>query len=251
MRYAIFSDIHSNLEALVSFFHLVDLIEDLQPICLGDIVGYAAHPNQCLALIRERGIPTVIGNHDYAILDPLEAEAFNSQAKEVIQWQRRIIQDDYKRYMYGLPWIYVVDDAFAITHSSFFRPEEFRYLHTTQNALDSFLNMPTRIGFFGHTHIPAVFTFDASQRFEKALQYEMIRGNNHTLTLNPDLYYLINPGSIGQPRDKDPRASFVIFDSESKTVTFRRFPYDYEREAADIRKASLPEMFADRLRGGY
>lgn len=248
MRYAIFSDVHSNLEALTTFLSLIGEEEDLFPVCLGDTAGYSAHPNECLDLLRGMEIPCVIGNHDFAILDRSEAETFNHLARAAIEWQAEVITAENKQYLYSLPWTMNIHGAFCATHADFHAPAQFIYLRDASLAWYSFTAMPLNIGFFGHTHLPGVISMDpAEEDYEDTAVYKQIRGNNHVVELDPDRAYLINPGSLGQPRDLDPRASYTVYDPEARKVTFKRFQYDCQKEADRIIAADLPELLALRL----
>ncbi len=250
MRYAIFSDVHSNLEALTTFFDLIDQ-DDLIPICLGDIAGYGANPNECLQMIRERSIPTVIGNHDMAVLDPSEALQYNNYAKAALAWHCETIFSRYKTYLYSLPWSSTIDNQFSIVHSDFTTPRRWTYVNNQNTAYHSFSGLETQIGFFGHTHIPSVFTLNTTHDNRIYINCDPVHGNNKTIWIKEDKHYLINPGSLGQPRDRDPRASFMIYNLEENTVTSRRFQYDHQTAADKIRKAGLPNLLADRLVEGF
>lgn len=249
MRYAIFSDVHSNLEALTTFFELIDQ-DDLNPVCLGDIAGYGANPNECLQMIRERGIPVVIGNHDMAVLDPSEAVNYNSYAQQAIHWHTENIFSRYKSYLYSLPWSSIIDDTFSIVHSDFTTPQRWTYVNNQNTAYHSFSGLETQVGFFGHTHIPSVFKLNCTMDNKLYIHCDPILGNNNKIAIEDEKSYLINPGSLGQPRDKDPRASFMIFDVENMEVTTRRFQYDNVTAAEKIVKAGLPNPLASRLLDG-
>ena len=252
MPYAIFSDVHSNFEALKSFFDQTDPEENLVRVCLGDLVGYAACPNECVGMIREREIPVVIGNHDLAVLDLIEKESFNELARVAIEWHVETLSDDHKRYLSTLPFTQTIDDHFAITHADFSSPVEFPYVVDKRDASLSFSGLETQIGFFGHTHVPAICTEDESRPMDDWVTFELIYGDNQEVVLHPEKRYLINPGSIGQPRDGDPRAAYVIFEPEEMSVTYRRLSYDCEKEAERIREtAALPPLMADRLLHGF
>jgi len=250
MRYAIFGDVHGNLEALSTFFDLIDG-DGIIPVCLGDIAGYGACPNECLQMIREREISTVIGNHDYAVLDHNEANLFNDLAREAIEWHSEVIFSRYKSYLYSLPWVTVINDNFSITHSDFTTPKKWIYVQTQNTAYHSFAGLDTHIGFFGHTHIPSVFTLNYTDDKKLYIKCEAVHGNQHVIQIDEEKSYLINPGSLGQPRDRDPRSSFMIFDEEEMTVTSCRFQYDHHAAAERIVQAGLPEIFAQRLLEGF
>jgi len=158
MKYVIFSDVHSNYEALKTFLALTDDSPDLIRICLGDIVGYGACPNECLDLIHERDIPVVMGNHEYALIEPVERHSFNMLAREAIKWQSKIIRPDNLERIKNYPYTLQLDDQVSITHSNFRVPADFEYLFENSKAKYSFSSMKTQVGFFGHTHVPMFFT---------------------------------------------------------------------------------------------
>lgn len=155
MRYAIFGDIHSNIEALQVFFKEIDKHTDIVPVCLGDIVGYSSSPNECVQLIRERNIPVVMGNHDMALFDPGLKVTFNPSARTAIEWQTKHITPENMAYLKKLPYTLNIGRLFSITHSDFSCPSAFSYVNTIHDSLLSFAAMKTRVGFFWaypHSH---------------------------------------------------------------------------------------------------
>jgi predicted phosphodiesterase len=247
MKYAVFSDIHSNYEALKTFLVQTDSASNLKRICLGDVVGYAARPNECIRLLIERDIPIIMGNHDYAIYSTEERIKFNDNALRVIEWHAQILLPEYRKMLVELPFSRKIGKLLSFTHADFSEPEKFHYVTTNDEAHVSMNSMPTPIGFFGHTHIPVVFTQFPDRENGDDIQCKIIKKSNHTLYLDQSARYMINPGSIGQPRDKDPKASFVVFDDEDLSVTFYRYNYNKKAESDCIRLAKLPHKLADRI----
>lgn len=252
MKYAIFSDVHSNLEALRQFFAKIDTIPHLKPICLGDIVGYASHPNECIQMLCERNIPVLRGNHDAAVSKIWERKKFNSLAKAAIDWHKKQITPIWKQYLKQLPRTLVVNHTFSLTHADFSSPELFLYVTTASAAKKSFKAMKTKIGFFGHTHLPMIFIEDPLKGDDEddKVVCRLIRGAKK-MQLQKEKRYMINPGSLGQPRDGDPRMSFVVFDDNELTVSFHRLEYDCHQESKSILEAKLPKELAERILVGY
>ncbi len=251
MIYIIFSDIHSNLEALNTLIQATKNIPNSQWICLGDVVGYASHPNECIQLLRRYNIPTVIGNHDYALLHTSERRKFNQLALEAIYWQLKIIKNVHNTFIKELPFTRQFGEEFSVTHSDFSSPSNFFYVDNVYAAEKSFKAMMSPMGFFGHTHLPMIFEEEPGQngRLCPRITMQSIQGKR-MIHLKRDRRYLINPGSIGQPRDGDPRLSFVVFDSKEMVVTFQRMNYNIEHESERMIEAQLPIELAERIKVG-
>ncbi|MER3445576.1 MAG: metallophosphoesterase [Candidatus Dadabacteria bacterium] len=236
MNYAIISDIHSNLEALKSVFEEIDKLGTDRTICLGDIVGYGANPNECVEIIRERKIESIIGNHDAVACGKKEPFDFNSIAKEAALWTRAVLTAENREFLYNLPEMGEID-GFLIVHGAISDPD--LYILSVYDTFGEFNLMNKRnICFFGHTHVRTYYVLiggDVQCRFE----YEF--------KIKPEAKYLINPGSVGQPRDRDPRSSFLIYDSKEATVRFIRLEYDIESAKQKIIRAGLDRRLADRL----
>ncbi len=254
MKYIIFSDVHSNLEALETFLALTDRQDDWRLICLGDVVGYGACPNECLDQLRERKIPILMGNHEKAIWDEEERESFNRYARTAVEWQINILTLSNQSFLRELPYTEDISDengnAFSITHADFFDPPLFLYLTSLQSAGYSFTAMERDIGFFGHTHLPGVFIETLEETSNERFSYTVIRGTDYKLFLEENHRYLFNPGSIGQPRDFDNRASYLIFDSDEMSVMWRRVSYKVQIESDRIHRAQLPAFLAERIQIG-
>ncbi|MEW6236373.1 MAG: metallophosphoesterase family protein [Candidatus Omnitrophota bacterium] len=247
MKYAIFSDIHSNWEALKKYIaHTSGL--GLKWICLGDVVGYASHPNECIQLLREHNIPVLMGNHDSALLKAFERRKFNLLARSAIEWHAKEVTPANRQWLGELPLGAIYQKLFSVTHADFSSPGDFPYIITAQDAQRSLAAMKTIIGFYGHTHIPMVFAEDPKKApgEEGRIVIRQIRGIKK-FALQTGKRYLINPGSLGQPRDGDPRMSYVIFDTDEMTVSYQRLEYDYHLESKSILEAKLPPQLAERL----
>ncbi|MFZ3072082.1 MAG: metallophosphoesterase family protein [Thermodesulfobacteriota bacterium] len=257
MRCAVVSDIHSNIEALTETLKEIDSIGADLIVSLGDIVGYNTNPNECVALVRERNILSIAGNHDIRAAGQKEPDDFNEAAREAILWTREKLSTDNAAFLRELPESLSIavppfykggsegiNDKFVLTHGAINSPDI--YTLSVIEAAKNFRLMEKQglplVGFFGHTHIKAAYAGDP----DKALA---ITGER--FKLKKDLFYFINPGSVGQPRDKDARASFLIFDGAKNEVSFYRVEYDIKACADKIKAAGLPEILAERLFGGY
>lgn len=239
MKYAILGDIHANLEALTAV--LADAEEQgvSRYACTGDAVGYNADPKGCLQLIRRLDCRLVQGNHDYYAGGNESMELFTSRARKSIDWTRKHLSALDRRFLRQLPAILDVED-FTIVHSSLHNPYRWTYIFRTKAAEAHFRNQFNRVCFFGHTHVPLAFA--KGETIEK--------GFYSTLKIRPDTQYLINVGSVGQPRDRNPKAAYAIYDLEEQTVTLRRVDYDVETAQQKIRAAGLPFRNALRLTHG-
>jgi len=245
MRYGIISDIHSNIEALnVALSNLTEKQVDII-VALGDIVGYGPDPEECVNIIMSKSIVSVMGNHDFG-LNSLDYENyFNTYARDAIRWTRNRVSEQAKSFIKELP-LFVEKEHFTMFHGSLSERNPFRYIISQGDAIDSFDNLKTPIGFFGHSHIPGVFSMGKDKKIEYT------RGAPHErIDLKDDYRYLINVGSVGQPRDGIPLGSFVIFDSELLNVEFVRFKYDIEKVYNKIIGRGLPPFLGERLFMGF
>jgi predicted phosphodiesterase len=239
MKYALVSDIHANLEAFTAVLDVIEKEECEKIVCLGDIVGYGANPRECIELVQERGMASIAGNHDFACIGKTNINYFNSYAKEATLWTRKITTDDDKEFLNGLP---LVDyhENFTVVHGTLYSPELFDYIQTTYDAYLSLQLLESQVCFLGHSHVPITF----------------FQGDLISYTLNPsikiedDVKALINIGSVGQPRDDNPRASFATYDTEKRQVDIHRVEYDVEKTMKKILKAGLPPPLAERLKYG-
>lgn len=232
MRLAIISDIHGNLEALTAALELIDSRGVDEIICLGDIVGYGANPNECLDLIRQRCMVILLGNHDAAAVDLSIANSFTMNARLSALWTRQALLDKNREFLQSLPYTKERGEIF-LTHGSPYNPDEWNYIITDFDARDAFQSFTHRICFVGHSHIPALFSES---------------GGSPNLTIRDR--YIINVGSIGQPRDGNPKLSFGLFDTEAWTYENIRADYDVFTAAEKINSAGLPPALAHRLMVG-
>ena len=240
MRYGIFGDIHGNLDAFEVVLRELNRQKVTQLICVGDIVGYGAEPNRCVEKIRSMSIPTAAGNHDWASIEKSDINYFNSHARQAILWTGRTLKSENKRYLDKLPLVIEKND-FQLVHGSLKEPAEWRYILNLKEANDAFSLMKKSLLFIGHSHRPIIFSMD-----KEKIGYSL----TGRLTIKEGLRYIINVGSVGQPRDGDPRAGYVVFDDEKKEIVYKRIAYPVEKAQAKIRAAGLPEIEAVRLSDG-
>jgi predicted phosphodiesterase len=242
MKYLILSDIHANLTALEAV--LADAGEYDAVWVLGDIVGYGPDPNQCIE--RVKSLPDsicLLGNHDAAVVEEIQDITFNPTARQAIQWTRSIITKENFAYLQKLPEMNKVG-GITLAHGS---PREpiWEYLLDTRNATENFDFFDTPYCLVGHTHLPTIFTLKNGQVWADLIVPE--KNQPYKLTSRA----IINPGSVGQPRDRDARAAYAIFDQESETVYFKRVPYAIEKVQARMLQADLPLRHIQRLAEGW
>lgn len=237
MRYAIFSDVHANLEAFerVLAAYENELIDKY--LCIGDIVGYAANPRECIKIIRGKNIATVAGNHDWASTGKFDIDYFNPYAKAAVAWTRNKIEKSDIDYLNDLNLVYKEDD-FTLVHGTLINPEYFDYMFEPENAKVSFGAMDVSLCFVGHTHVPVTFIKEG-----RKISYS----KNNLIDIQLQKQYIINVGSVGQPRDRDSRACYSIYDSEEKVVQIKRVEYDIQATQTKIINSGLPLFLAERL----
>jgi predicted phosphodiesterase len=239
MRFAILSDIHSNLEALEAVLADAKAQGCTDFVCLGDIVGYNANPGECVKTIRDLQCPVVKGNHDEQASIISSTEGFNELAEEAIDWTRAQLSAEDKAWLSDLRLTRQVRD-FTIVHATLDTPGQWGYVFNDLDAIASFTYQHTSLCFFGHTHWPTAFVRDDEVRRVAVGQVVLSAGKK----------YFINPGSIGQPRDRDWRAAYCILHTDRQVVEQRRVKYDLATAQRKIRQAGLPDRLADRLAAG-
>jgi predicted phosphodiesterase len=243
VRYLILSDMHANWDAFELVLRRARRKRYDSVLVLGDLVGYGAAPNQVVEAVRTLGprLWTVRGNHDKVVAGIDSGDNFNPTALTAAQWTARRLTPANLRYVRDLPQGPLqVEDGVAICHGS--PLDEDTYVFSDVDAYEIFAGFPMPVTFFGHTHIPSLFSLEGRRLGVKAL-----RGRSGRIVLHPEGRYLLNPGSIGQPRDRDPRASYMTYDSERRVVHWYRLPYPVEQAQLRIRRAGLPASLADRL----
>jgi diadenosine tetraphosphatase ApaH/serine/threonine PP2A family protein phosphatase len=243
LKYLIFSDIHSNLEALEA------VVADAAPkgidmtICLGDFVGYGANPRECVE--RASMLPNfsaVLGNHDAAVIEPGHRDFFNPVAQAGIAYSERNLDDESRTFLRDLPLVIDEPHGFMAVHASPYMPEGWVYVLEPMEAADAFHVMKKPVAFIGHTHFPVVHS-------DAGMMAPFMPGDR--VKIESDSKKIINVGSVGQPRDGDPRAAYVVFDDEAKVAEMFRVDYDIDTASDKILKAGLPPLLAHRIRRGY
>jgi len=238
MRYGIFGDVHSNLEALdaVTSAYKKESIDVY--LCVGDVVGYGANPKECIEIVNSLAMVTIAGNHDWAAVNLISCESFNPFAKEAIIWTRQQLDDNEKNYLETLKLLYK-NEFLTLAHGTLDNPRDFDYMTDGYIAEESFRRMDSNILFIGHSHIAGEFIKDESDRisFKQEASFGISSENK----------YIINVGSVGQPRDTNPKAAYCIYDTDRKEVLIRRVEYDAKTARKKIIEAGLPVFLGDRL----
>ena len=240
MRYAILGDIHANLLALEAVLDVAKSMGVDQMLSVGDVVGYGAGAREVLDVLRDEEIPTVLGNHDAAIAGDLDTTFFNPMAKEAVLWTQGQLTEGDLDWLHELPMLYHGEGC-CVAHGSYAEPELYKYIQSTEDADPSLDQQPEKVCFVGHTHVP-VTILRMSDNPERSF-YTM----DSKIDFSGADKALINVGSVGQPRDEDPRAALGIYDSAKQVYELIRVEYDIKLESKRILSAGLPKMLADRL----
>lgn len=238
MRYAIFSDVHSNLEALEAVIKAYKLESIDKYLCIGDVVGYGTDVKECVKKVKALAGVCVAGNHDWASVNLFSLEHFNPQAKEAVVWTKRYLDEESKYFLEALRLIYK-DEDLTLVHGTLDNPQDFKYMVNGYDAWESFQLLKTNVCFIGHTHIAGVFKKDKGDNVYYMQEREVnVKDGNS---------YVVNVGSVGQPRDGNPDAGFCVYDTETGTVRIKRVKYDARKTRDKIIKAGLPADLGDRL----
>ena len=245
MRYLILSDLHSNWEALEAVLAAAGGQYD-RVLCCGDLVGYGADPNLVVDWVRTHCSAVVRGNHDKACTGLDDLEWFNPVARAAALWTLNHISTENFAYIRGLSQGPVIEDGFEIVHGSPLDEDE--YVLAAEEAGEAFGYLEARVAFFGHTHVQGGFIWNHS-RVETILCASDVERPQY-LEIDPDCAYLINPGSVGQPRDGSPFSAYAIYEPDNRLVKYCRTAYEVDRAQQKIRAAGLPPVLADRLSVG-
>ena len=241
MRVLLIADIHANLVALEA------VIEDAGPVdavwCLGDVIGYGPRPNECSAWVEEHAAVTVVGNHDWACLGRLDLDEFNDAAHAATLWTIDRLTPHAHNWIDSLPNRYIEGDM-TLVHGSPRHPV-WEYVQRPATAAANFPFFDTDICFIGHTHVPVIFPEELARKGEAIYQPPV----GEIITLNHGRY-LVNPGSVGQPRDGDPRAAYALFDPDTREIEFRRLAYDVKQTQCQMQEEDLPPSLVARLANG-
>jgi len=238
LRYGIFADVHSNLEALDSVIGAFKKESIDAYLCAGDIVGYAANPIECINKVRSLAMFTVAGNHDWAAVSLTSPETFNSFAKEAILWTRKQLDESSRDYLETLKLSFK-NESLTLVHGTLDNPRDFNYMTDGYKAEETFRLMETDICFIGHTHIAGVFIKDKLD----AISYRL----DTSVGIDKANKYIINVGSVGQPRDGLPSAAYCVYDTVKLEVQVKRVEYDLKSARKKILDSGLPVFLGDRL----
>lgn len=240
MLYIIISDIHSNIQAFEAAVGSFPDAAERRIISAGDTVGYGANPVECVALMASLGAENVMGNHDAAVAEKTDMSFFNEYAKEAVVWTKGGIGQRERDYLAGLPYVKELPDL-TLVHGTLHSPEEFTYMITGADAMHTFEVLKTKVCFVGHSHMPGVYRLQDGELLESwKKKFKLEKGST----------YIINAGSVGQPRDGDPRACYCVYDTDKREIEFMRVEYDIGSARNAIVKAGLPHVLADRLLSG-
>ncbi len=236
MRIAILSDIHSNFHALESVSKKIRELSCDGVWVLGDIVGYCAFPNECVEWVRENASLAVLGNHELAVLGLIDLQTFNPYAAESLLWSKEKLKKENLEYLSTLS-IQAITDRCHLVHDSPANPGTATYILSKRDAYFNLLKQKRELAFFGHTHIPSAYRLWGPEVDVLSPLKVYFKGGR----------YLINPGSVGQPRDGNPKASFGVLDLKEKSFTLYRVEYNLKAAAREILRAGLPKVFAARI----
>ncbi len=265
MKYAIFSDVHGNMEAFDAILKVCQAEGAEKYICLGDIVGYNANPRECLHLLWSLDLVAMVrGNHDeYVALDDQEMAGFNPNARLAVLWTRNQLTDEERAWLGQVPLRATVPGTpVTLVHATLDSPDSWGYVFDGHHAVDNFSYQFTQLCFCGHSHVPVAFRKKPMTLGDKSIErvenWEEKPNDKHNFNesdalrveLEAGYKYLFNIGSVGQPRNHDPRASFCIYDDIDRSVTRYRVPYDIAAAQAKIIAAGLPDRLANRLSSG-
>lgn len=239
-RVGVFSDIHGNLQALERVLSELENLDVDFMVCCGDVVGYGANPNQCIDVLRDRKIPTIAGNHDHAALSRIDITYFNEVAKRAITWTRQAMTPQNEQFLREMPLTIEASDMLFV-HSSPRNPDAWNYVITMGDARQSFQHYGQRVCFIGHSHTPFIVENHEGNLACPAVPAIQIKEGRR---------YLVNVGSVGQPRDRNPDACFAVYDREAGIIEIRRVEYDLAKAQEEIRANGLPIELAERLAYG-
>jgi len=241
LRYGIFGDIHGNLHALEAVLRAYETEGIDSYLCTGDLVGYGAFPRECIERTRAVCQHIVAGNHDFAVCEKLTLEFFNSYAKSAVLWTREALTKEDLEYLHALPITVAVDSDVTLAHATIYDAHAFDYIQTQYDAHLSLQELRTACGFVGHSHIPISFYLR-----DGVVGWTM----EGTIDLDACDKVLVNVGSVGQPRDENPKAAYAVYDTEERKVWIKRVNYDVEAAIRAIEKNRLPRILGERLRLG-
>jgi predicted phosphodiesterase len=238
MRYGIFSDVHSNLEALEAVIEAYKREDIDKYLCAGDVVGYAANPKECIEKAKTLAMITVAGNHDLASVDLFSTDYFNPAASKAISWTKHNLGNQDRYFLESLKLVYQNEDL-TLVHGTLDNPQDFDYMLDGYTASKTFALIETRLCFIGHSHVAGIFIQDVKGRIDYR--------EDNSIGIKDGFRYIVNVGSVGQPRDGNPKAAYSIYDTDNKEVKIKRVSYDMEKAKKKIFEAGLPGSLGERL----
>ena len=240
MRIAILSDVHANLEALSEVERIIAERGVDQVVCLGDVVGYGASPNECCDILRRLATVVLLGNHDAAVTGRMDYAFYYDAARHALDWTAGVLHPEHRDWLFGLPYAHRIDEV-GFSHGSPLKPEAYDYILASEQAAELIpvLESLPRVTFIGHSHLTKVFALQAGS--------EVVEVSGRKFRLRPGYKYVVTVGAVGQPRDYDNRACFVLHDTDERTVEYVRVPYDIESAAQRIFAARVAANFGRRL----
>jgi predicted phosphodiesterase len=241
MRYAILSDIHANLEGLIQVLHTLRKDSIDAYYCLGDIVGYGANPNECIDEIRDVAGVSLAGNHDWAAAGVMPLDYFNDLAREAIMWTRGVLTERNSAFLGQLQLVFS-DTVMTMVHGTLIDPGDFHYMFNSGIARENFDVMQTDICFVGHTHVAGVFFQEGPGK--------VFFNSSPVIRVEKGRKYIVNVGSVGQPRDNNPKAAYCVFDTDTMIVEIKRVTYDTAAASKKISDLGLPRYLAKRIMVG-
>ncbi len=251
-RIGIISDLHGNLHATLAVLARLNEMGVNDIVCLGDVVGYGPAPDKCLELVETNCSVCIRGNHEEAVLDPTRVAGFNSMARHALRWTRNILGQRHTKMITAMPLVEYIDESVMCIHDCP-TPASNSYVHDSVMATRAFRGFDTQICLIGHTHVPAMFEV-ASLNPEDELAPADIASftpvDGVEIILEEDCRYVLNPGSVGQPRDNDPRASFAVLDLDRRRYVVHREEYDIAAARNASEHAGLPDLLGERLAMG-
>ncbi len=239
MRYAILGDVHANYEALTAVLAALEKLGVDEYYCVGDVVGYGADPGPCLERLREIGCVVVAGNHDHAAIGKTSIEYFNPEAKLAALWTRDHLTEEEKAFLGERDLVHEAAE-FMVVHATLHGPEMFTYILNHFDALLCLQHLTRPVCFVGHSHVP--LTFLETDRISVSFEPRTQLTDGHRA--------IVNVGSVGQPRDQDPKAAFAVYDTRTRAIDVTRVEYEIEKAARKILDAGLPPMNASRIKLG-
>ena len=239
MRIALFSDVHANIEALTTVLRAYEAEKPDLYVCLGDVVGYGANPNECCALIRSTAAVTILGNHDAAVSGRMDYSFYYDAARHALDLHRTIVTPENLTWLRSLPYEHR-EGRLSFCHGSPVNHEEFEYIFALEQAdrLRAVWQDLADLTFIGHSHLCKAFALGKDDTYEVVAQ---------EFTLRDGYKYIVSVGSVGQPRDYDPRSSYTLFDTATRTFSFKRIAYDIDTAARKIYETNIEPNFGNRL----